>query len=243
MQYFGGKARLAPRLVPVLQAALSQRPYTVYWEPFCGALNTFYRINFPHRIASDACEPLIALYQYMQGGGTLPTTVSEADYAQAKAGNCPDWYRAFVGFGCSFAGKWFGGYARGGHGADAATAQRSLGRKFGRNYAGSYEIVGDILNGAVRARYLIYCDPSYAGTTGYTAVPGRWDASAFWAWAQQQARQHTVWVSEYACPVPHRLVAAWPHRTDMRTPTAGDQNTRVERLFEILPLDTLPASP
>jgi len=262
VQYFGGKAKLAPKIVPVLQAYADT--HAGYWEPFCGALNTFSKVEHTNKVASDACGPLIALYHHVKSGGELPLVVTEEDYARAKRGDCEPWYQAFVGFGCSFAGKWFGGYARGGHGADAKTAASSLGKKFGRNYAANavsslekkrasmqaatfiHMPYDNILmsvdcedEGMIVPPWLIYCDPPYAGTTGYGAVKEKWDANAFWIWAQRQATKHTVLVSEYTCPVPHELVASWSHRTEIRTHKSGNQNSRVEKLFRVLPKKTL----
>lgn len=255
MQYFGGKAKLASKLVPEVQKFCEHAD--VYWEPFCGSLNVFSRIRCGRKFASDACVPLIALFRYVQSGGILPTEVSEEDYRRAQRGECDPWYQAFVGFGCSFAGKWFGGYARG-HGADAAPATSSLSKKFNRNYANnannalSRKFAVDMSNARflvgeydkIRPRYtkhqrwVIYCDPPYAGTIGYNRsnVVGRWNPQKFWMWAQTQANAGaTVLVSEYSCPIRHEIVASWRHRTEIRTPKSNNQKDRVEMLFRILP--------
>ena len=247
MQYFGGKAKLAPKIVPVLQAYADT--HAGYWEPFCGALNTFVKVKHEVKIASDACSPLIELYWHIQLGCELPEVVTEDDYAHAKRGECEPWYQAFVGFGCSFAGKWFGGYARRARGDNScsfsAIAKRSLRQKFYDMGDGNVTFLKatydtelmdiDCAEGGFNGpAWLIYCDPPYAGTTGYGAV-GKWDAATFWAWARRQARVHTVLVSEYACPVPHELVAEWAHSTQIRTGKSGDQHARVERLFKVLP--------
>lgn len=256
MQYFGGKAKLAPKIVPVIQSHITPE-IQGYWEPFCGALNTFSRVVAPVKVASDANEALIELYWHVKLGGELPEFVSEEDYARAKRGDAPLWYQAFVGFGCSFAGKYFGGYARGVHGADAKTARSSLGKK-ARNYAlnsknslsakpfgdntifikGAYDCVypfnsNDGTPATPNGPWVYYCDPPYAGTTGYAGCPP-WDVDAFWTWTREQARAgHTVLVSEYAAPPDIERIAAWPHRTEIRTPKSGDQLQRVEALFRV----------
>lgn len=237
MQYFGGKARLAPRIVPVLQSYVAECP-AGYWEPFCGGLNTFHKVQHDYKVASDACEPLIRLYQHIQqyGGDSLPDHVSEAAYRSAKAGYCEPWEQAFIGFGCSFAGKWFGGYARGGEFRSyARNAKSSLKKKFETLHSASF-FASTYATDITGADYpwLIYCDPPYSGTTGYSAVD-RWESAPFWEWTQCRARRHVVLVSEYRCPVPHRLIAEWPHRTDIRTPKTKNQTDRVERLFQVLP--------
>jgi DNA adenine methylase len=55
------------------------------------------------------------MFQKLQAGWIPPTEVSEEEYYSAKDNqeNEP-WLAGFIGFACSFAGKWWGGYARDG---------------------------------------------------------------------------------------------------------------------------------
>ena len=45
---------------------------------------------------------------------------------------------------------------------------------------------------------LIYCDPPYAGTTGYNG--GDFDSDRFWEWAREVSKQNLLAVSEYKAP-------------------------------------------
>lgn len=64
------------------------------------------------RIANDIHPELIIMWRALQKGWIPPSLVSEEDYVKAKAGEGFPFLRGFIGFGCSFGGKWFGGYAR-----------------------------------------------------------------------------------------------------------------------------------
>ena len=67
------------------------------------------------RCASDVNRPLITMYKALQDGWIPPSTVTEEMYAEYKGiQDAEDPLTAFIGIGCSFSGKWFGGYARSG---------------------------------------------------------------------------------------------------------------------------------
>lgn len=244
MQYFGGKARVGSKIVEYLNGI----PHSTYYEPFVGGAWIMSRMaTRKARIASDICVPIIALYKALQDGWEPPDYVSEEDYAWAKSDDAPLYFKAFAGFGCSFAGKWFGGYARGGHGADAKTAPRSLDKKFNpRNYAmnakmSSLSKLGGLSDVSffvadynqlpliAREDWLIYCDPPYAGTTGYAAA-GKYDADNFWGRVRQWSTQCAVVVSEYKAPDDFKCVAEFTTRTDIRN-KLGLLEPRMERLF------------
>lgn len=110
MQYFGGKARIAKPLAEYLNSQLKDgQPFV---DLFCGSCNVISKID-PNRtrIANDLHYELIEMWKYVQSGGALPDNISEDEYAVVKKSGEP-WLKAFVGFGSSFAGKYFGGYAR-----------------------------------------------------------------------------------------------------------------------------------
>lgn len=127
MQYLGGKTRIAKAIAEIVNAERGDR---VFWEPFCGGLSVSVKLAaHGPGIVSDANPALIALYQAVRDGWDPPGHVSEEEYSAAKALPDSDPRKAFIGFGCSFGGKWFGGYARNARGDDYVGAtQRSLAR-------------------------------------------------------------------------------------------------------------------
>lgn len=129
MQYFGGKAKIAKYIVPYLESV--RKKNQIFIEPFVGGANIISKMS-GSRKAYDFNEYLIEMYKAVQNGYELPNTLSEDEYQHIKNNKDEDKVlTGFVGFGCSFAGKWFGGYARGHGGKNgyADTSKRSLLRK------------------------------------------------------------------------------------------------------------------
>lgn len=112
MKYMGSKNRHAREILPI--TLKDRKPFQHYVEPFVGGFNLIDKVT-GNRTANDSHPYLIALFKAVQGGWLPPEEVSETDYLEIK--NNPDNHSpelvGFVGFGCSFSGKWWGGYARG----------------------------------------------------------------------------------------------------------------------------------
>ncbi len=233
MQYLGGKARGGREIGAYLSLVAAGKPYV---EPFCGALNVTAHVHgASSRLAADMCLPLIVLYESVAAGWTPKLPVTEEDYRQVKERMSPtDPMTAFVGFGCSFGGKWFGGYARGDGGKDgyAIMAWRSLSRKMRGcrrvdfRHADYRELM--IPEGAV-----VYCDPPYAGTTGYAGIPD-WDAAEFWVWATELSEWCTVLVSEYTAPEAWEAVWEWQGLKAMNAESVAERAARpTEKVYRL----------
>lgn len=197
MRYFGGKARIAGTIVKELQKMLD--PDQTFVDLFCGSCNIVSKISAKNRIANDVHKELIALHKAVQNGWIPPDIISEEDYTNAKTAE--DHLKAFVGFGCSFSGKWFGGYARDGSNTNyAKSAKNSLLKKHKTMQDvlflnSSYEKV-NLPNNS-----LVYCDIPYKNTNGYSV--GSFNHDDFYAWAKQMKEKgQIIVVSEYACNVP-----------------------------------------
>ncbi len=207
MQYFGGKARIAKKVAEFLNGQLTEGQ--AYYEPFCGACNVTQHIDANRaRYASDGNKYLIAFWQAIQSGWEPPSEVSEEEYQRVKANRELDLaLTAFVGFGCSFAGKFFGGYARGQDYARFAynsTKRKWLG-------LGGVEF-SNLLFEDVQAMpgSLVYCDIPYRGTTGYDKAAGGFDHDSFYRWGQRLTEEgSSVFVSEYAHNVPDGAEVVW----------------------------------
>ena len=110
MKYVGGKFRIAKYLSPVV---LSTRPQIVI-EPFCGALNMTIRLlkDDPDLLvyAYDVHKDLVDMWVAVQEGWTPPAAMTREEYNALRSSEEPSPLRTFAGYGCSFVGKWFGGY-------------------------------------------------------------------------------------------------------------------------------------
>ena len=228
MRYLGGKSRIAKHIVNAISADTDRR---AVWDPFCGGLSVsvaFAKAGYDV-ISSDANTALIALYNAVQQGWDPPDTLSEAEYRHAKTLPDSDPLKAFAGIGCSFGGKWFGGYARQNSKHSFAGAAK---RKLQRNVPHIIQFFELSFMGIdpENCEDLIYCDPPYANTTGYTAT-GAFDHDLFWDKVQQWERCGVpVYVSEYMCPLPHRIVWERTHYKSLRD--AKMQHT--DKLFRVI---------
>jgi DNA adenine methylase len=202
--YLGGKGRLGPTIAKVILKATSERG--VYFEPFLGGGSAFKHIapHFGSVHVGDVHEDLVLMWRAAAEGWTPPSVVSELEYQKIRREPASA-LRGFIGFGCSFGGKWWGGYAR----------SRCNGDDYYARHA--YNSVNEIarllpphVEGTLRHRSfedwtpfittsaVVYADPPYARTTGYKA---KFDSSVFWSvmrnWSDMGAR---VFVSEYEAP-------------------------------------------
>lgn len=135
--------------------------------------------------------------------------------------------KAFAGFGCSWGGKYFGGYARNNRGRNYCNnAKRTLLKDITKmqNVKFGCKDYRDIeYNNA-----LIYCDPPYEKKTEYTT--GSFDSNTFWQWCRDmQARGNTVIVSEYKAPDDFECI--WSKNVKLGLRTKNGCENRVEKLF------------
>lgn len=224
MRYFGGKSRLAKDLA----AVINSYKVATYHEPFCGAFSVGSLVHAT-RTASDLQPDIVLLLAAVRDGWVGPETLNEEEYNELK-NSSPSALRAFAGFGCSNSGKFFGGYAR-----------ESTGRNFAANASASLNKLRPLLSGVAFTIQdyrdyagkvdLIYCDPPYSQTTGYTVGP--FCSDEFWSWARCMARQSIVLVSEYTGPPWAEVVWEKPVRTDMNGKRGKLE--RVEKLYRVIP--------
>lgn len=229
MRYMGGKFHIAAALGGEIN--IRRAPGQPYWEPFVGAGWVLDRVPGGPRYASDKNEKLIALWQALQAGWVPPAILTEKEYNRIKANQnrVDPALVAFVGFGLSFAGKWFGGYAR--EDATRKYAKNARNSLLKLRIAGVTFFHADFIgHEPPEEEMMIYCDPPYAGTTGYQAV-GLWNPTHFWWWVRQLGEQgHTVLVSEYQAPDDFTCIADFAKVTEMRTAKGGREH-RTEKLF------------
>lgn len=226
MRYLGGKTRIAKQLAAKIDKV--RRPGQWVWDAFCGGLSMTVALSKNDPVYStDACVPLIALYRAVQAGWAVQTELTEETYRAAR--NLPDTdpLKAFCGFGCSFGGKWFGGFARPyptnrtPHGAALRGLQRDVpGRSFA--VADFTEIAPRPIDG------VLYLDPPYAGTTGYDGAPP-FDYTAFYQRCAEWSEHCHVFVSEYRMPIGTEVWSA----PSLVTVGKSARSVATERLYYI----------
>ena len=229
MHYLGGKARTYKQIARHLNGI--RRPGQAYWEPMVGAAWILQAVHGGKRYAGDLNPYLVAMWQAIQAGWIPPGTLAEQEYLAIK--NRPEDYPpelvAFAGFGCSFGGKWFAGYARSGNRNYASNARNSLLSKKARLVGVEFAVTDIFTSQPPEAECLIYLDPPYKGTTGYGAI-GNFDNAAFWDRVREfSGLGHTVVISEYQAPSDFECVLSIATKTDMHT--HNGKEGRTERLF------------
>ncbi len=198
MRYMGGKTRIAKQIAAVIDQY--REPGQLVWDAFCGGLSVSVALSEKGPVlSSDANQSLIALYKAVQNGWVPPTKVSREDYELAKTLPNNDPLKALIGFGSSFGGKWFAGYAGGLNGklTYAQLAARNVQKSVKACHR--FECMDFLLEQVSDNYNLIYCDPPYVGTTGYSAV-GKFNHDIFYEKCQQWSKHATLFVSEYTLP-------------------------------------------
>tara|TARA_R100000656_G_C3954999_1_gene129024 strand:+ start:1542 stop:2237 length:696 start_codon:yes stop_codon:yes gene_type:complete len=227
MKYMGSKNRIAKHLLPIM---LENRNGRTWVEPFVGGANMIDKVE-GNRIGADFNEYVISLFTGIQNGFIPPNEVSEEEYKQARLNREVTPLVSFIGFGCSYSGKWFGGYARG-----------NTNKGIPRNYC--LESKKNILKQAenlkdvkfIHSSYqdleippnsLIYCDPPYKGTTKYK---DGFIHADFWEWCRNKIKEgHQVYISEYNAPKDFKCI--WEKEVNSSLTKDTGSKKATEKLF------------
>ena len=227
MHYLGGKFRTAKYIAEEINKR--RAPGQLYVELFCGACWVSCLVDNP-RILSDINYDLICMWRRLQDGWEPPSIVSEKEYEAAKKSQ-DDSIRGFIGFGCSYSGKFFGGYARSGNRNYALNARNSLLRKVPKLLGAQftcwdYEDLYTILMSPQNS--IIYCDPPYENTTRYYGTPP-FDYVKFWENMRKWSENNTVLISSYEAPQDFTCIREFLTKTDMHCKSGKEP--RIEKLF------------
>lgn len=206
MKYLGSKSRLAKDIIPIiLKDQPTHRPYV---EPFAGGMNTICEVPNTHlRIAADINPYLIAMWTAICDYNWVPPEYVDRDeYARVKQNpeNYPDYYVGWVGFNCSYSGRFFQGFAgitdtKTGYQRNYQKEAQNAVQRQVKKLKGTQFICSDYLSLQLPEEpCIIYCDPPYLKTTGYRDGI---DHEEFYAYVRNLSAQgHTVFFSEYQAP-------------------------------------------
>lgn len=166
MRYQGGKSRIAPELARIISASQGGDTFV---SLFCGSCAVESKVKgFSRIILNDRHPYLTSLLKGVQRGYDLPEYISEEQYKSIRDNKDADpVLTGFVGFGCSFGGKWFGGYARNKTGTNYALQSKKSLLKDMATLMNAEIICGDYRNVAIPQGAVVYADPPYCNTTGY----------------------------------------------------------------------------
>ena len=225
MNYMGSKSKLAKYILPTILK--KRKEGQCYVEPFVGGANMIDKVE-GHRIGADIHGPLIEFHKAMQTDWEPPKTLTKEQYYAVKASQetSNPALVAFVGFVCSFGSKWWGGFAHNKVGRDYChegyknvTKQAPKLRGVEFYHCNYYEL-------DIPANSIIYCDPPYAGTTGYR---NKFDSERFYQWCRDMSgKGHQVFISEYSAPADFECIQQIQTHSTMNK---NAKDKKLEKLF------------
>lgn len=240
MKYQGGKTLISKPVSEIIVAAVTA-PNTPFVSLFCGALSVESRVaankNIGAMYINDKHPYLTLMYHKVLGGYELPDTITQEEYQYIRENQENDIaLAAFVGFACSFGGKWFGGYGRGKKANGEPRnycdeGKRGLLKKLepfkGAKVTWSAVDYRDVVipDGAI-----VYADPPYHNTTGY-AIGEKFDSVAFWEYMRELSNRNIVYISEQEAP--DDFEAVWERKvTRTLNRDKSNQKKATEKVFK-----------
>lgn len=230
MKYQGSKNRHAKELLEIILKDRKDNQY--YIEPFVGGFNIIDKVD-GFRIGNDSNFYLIELFKAIQNGWIPPDEISNEIYShiQKNKNNYPPYLVGFVGFGCSYSGKFFGGYARGcsNNGIErnyCLESKKNILKQFdGIQGIQIYNL--DYTEIPIPENSIIYCDPPYQGTTKYK---NSLNYDEFWDWIRFLSKSgHKVFISEYNAPDDFECI--WTKEVNNTLTKDTGSKKGVEKLF------------
>lgn len=149
------------------------------------------------------------------------------DSFKKQDGLYEDWYYAYVGFLCSFSGKWWGSFARGSR-YEGGTPynkerQNNLEKQIPKMLNCKFE-QADYKDLSFKNK-VIYCDPPYVMST-HKYYKEAFNVDEFWNWVREQSKWNKVFVSE--CDVPDDMTIVW--QKECKAALNTSQRKMVEKL-------------
>lgn len=231
MMYQGGKSRIAKQLAIIMlnvTKSLRERESNCFVSLFCGSCSVESKITgFDKVILNDKHKYLIEMFKGVQNGYELPEYISEEDYKYIRSHKDEDKVlTGFVGFGCSFGGKWFGGYARNKRGTNYAKRSKHSLLKDMKTLQDAEFLCNDYREVEIPDNAVVYCDPPYNNTTGYNNE--KFDSDSFWNYMRELSQNHLVFISEQEAPID--FIPIW-EKAVIRTLNKNNQFKKTEKLF------------
>lgn len=231
MQYLGGKSRISKPIAEILSAATRERERErVFVSLFCGSCVIEAKVDAEIKLLNDKHPYLIAMWKALQEGWVPPQIITDDEYYRVKANmNENPALAGFVGFGCSFGGKWWGGMARNKKGQNyCANASHSLLRDLQGVQKAIFTCL-DYRDVIIPDNAVVYCDPPYVNTTTYTT--GKFNTDEFWDYMRQLSKRCDVYISEQSAPNDFECI--WQQEvTRVLDYNKSNSFKKVEKLFK-----------
>ena len=245
MKYMGGKYFLGKEISDVMKSIISSEDVKYYFEPFCGALSVMEKMNDTYRcIASDYHPDLIQLWKEVQEDTFIPPQeITEEIYHKSKELISPSSMKGFIGFGMSFGGKFYAGYADKYKNNKKENylqeAINSIQRK--KQKIQGIEFVCKSYDEWEPKDQLIYCDPPYQNTKfpikyrRETKNYDEFDNDKFWDIMRKWSKNNYVFISETSAP--DDFVSIWEKKSHRSA--SQSEKTRYKNKSEIYTTEKL----
>jgi len=236
MKYIGSKARIAKDILNAIFVDINMPTKDMIWiEPFVGGCNMMDKTQglFKERIGNDNNIYIIAMFKALQNGWVPPAEITEEEYGRLQYSSIVSPIIGFAGVGCSYAGKWFGGYARGNNKSGTPRnycleSKKNLLRQH-HHLEGVKFLHEDYRNLVILPNSIVYCDPPYENSTKYK---NKFNHKEFWKWAKQTHNPGLniyVYVSEYKAPSDWRCI--WQKKINSSLTKDTGSKKGVEKLW------------
>lgn len=235
MHYLGGKYQIMKPIAEIINNYLSEKSEEErnFVSLFVGAGNVEQWIHCK-KLLNDKHPYLIAMWKDLQNGREFPREISVEEYKYVRENKDEDpGLTGFVGFGCSFSGKWWGGYARGANRSYADDAMRGLNKKINNGILlNSTFTCKDYKDVVIPDGSVVYCDPPYYGTTRFTTnVLGKFNNKEFWEYMRQISKNNIVLISELIAPDDFECIWSKNRKLNMANKN-GIKQVKIEKLFK-----------
>lgn len=199
MMYLGGKFKLRKPISEIINK--HYEPDRTFVSLFCGACNVESLVNFDNIILNDKNEYLMAMWQDFFNGREFKNKISKEEYYYIKE-HCKDdkGLYGLIGFGSSFSGKFWGGYASG-EGRNFADEAIRGNIKITNNLKKHNTILSnkDYKDVKIPINAVVFCDPPYFNTTKYSKGMSI-DYTEFWNYMRELSKSNLVFISEEQAP-------------------------------------------
>lgn len=225
MKYVGSKSRHTKDILPIILR--DRKPDQWYVEPFMGGCNVLCKVT-GNRIGNDLNRFVVSMFLAVVDGWIPPDKISESEYHDIRENKdrYPPQLVGFVGIGCSYAGKWWGGYARG-NGRNYCLESKNNILKQAGPLKGVRFSAFDFETLHIPENSLVYCDPPYFNTTKYQT---EFESNRFWCWVRGLVDSgNKVFVSEYNSP--KDFISVFEKTVNNTLEQNTGKKTGIEKLF------------
>jgi site-specific DNA-adenine methylase len=208
MRYTGSKNRSGQEIAEILQEYIKKYKLKGYIEPFAGSLGVLKHMtgkSGPNNnpipcYAFDGCQDMIMLWSAVKSGRFKNPNIDEEEWTKLKYSKRSSAKKAFAGFGLSFGGQWFQGYApkyakdQTGQSTDAVKYYNDMTynsliktKPLIQDVTFEHRDYKDHPKMIEKGGFLIYCDPPYATSSHIKRFGSTfdYDPEEFWSVAKK----------------------------------------------------------